>query len=220
MDALLHPLVESVRKKSRVTGIRRCENGVQLKVNDGPAEDFDAVVLATHAPQSLKMLANPTKLEKEVLGKFHYQSNQAYVHLDTSQLPKRPRAWASWNYRLSADLSRSAAVTYDLSRLQGHHTHTPILQTLNPNRVIDSKTVLAELKFEHPLFTTETFASQQKHDQLNQDRKLLYCGAYWRFGFHEDGVLSALNVCKHFDIDLENLAQPCIAASTKVASNT
>lgn len=220
LAALLHPLGNSVRTNSPVTKVRRTDQGVELEISAVQSERFDAVVLATHAPQSLGMLEAPSAAEQDILSCFRYQSNDAVVHLDTTLLPTRRRAWASWNYRLADDTSLPASVTYDLSHLQGHYTSTPILQTLNPNQSIESTKVIRQLPFEHPLFDTQAYAAQQRRDELHEDGKIYYCGAYWRYGFHEDGVLSALDVCAHFDIDLEHLTRPCIAASTKVASNT
>lgn len=224
LDALLHPLGDSVRTQSPVTSVRRLPDGVDLTVCD-ERHQYDAVVLATHAPHSLAMLEEPSSREQAVLGAFQYQANEAYVHLDESMLPDRRRARASWNYRLSEDTSLPASLTYDLSRLQRVPTPSPILQTLNPTEPIQPEKILQRLQFEHPLFNAETRQAQQHHEELHKDRKIYYCGAYWGYGFHEDGVNSALKVCENFDINLEHLTQPhqtasCIAASTKAESNT
>jgi predicted NAD/FAD-binding protein len=191
-----------------------------VTVGDRQPESFDAIVLACHAPQALSLLADASALERNVLGAFHYQPNEAVLHVDESALPRRKRAWASWNYRTAGDINRAATVTYDLSRLQGHATPAPILQTLNPTEPLEPAKVLQRLHFEHPLFDSQTELAQQQHDRLHKDGKIYYCGAYWGYGFHEDGILSALSVCRHFDISLENLKLPCIAASTKVGSGT
>lgn len=220
LEALLHPLGDAVRTSSRITAVRRDRDGVRIQVSGGEHLGFDAVVLASHAPQSLAMLKDATSLEQEVLGAFRYQSNEAYLHLDEAMLPSRPRAWASWNYRLAGDPSLPASVTYDLSRLQHHETPTPILQTLNPVEPLEPAKILSTLQFEHPLFDARTYAAQQKHDQLHQNDNVFFCGAYWSYGFHEDGVLSALKVCQRFGIELEQLTQPCIVASTKAESLT
>lgn len=220
LEALLHPLGECVRINSPVTSVRRTEQGARIVVAEQDPFEFDAVVLASHAPQSLGVLEQATKVEQEVLGAFQYQANEAYLHVDENWMPKRRRAWASWNYRLAKDPSLPASLTYDLSRLQQHQTPSPILQTLNPNEPIDSSKVLQALKFDHPLFDSSTYTAQQKHDQLHVDGKVFYCGAYWGYGFHEDGVVSALKVCQEFNLQLESLSQPCIAASTKAESIT
>lgn len=225
LHALLHPLGGAVRISSPVESVQRAANGVQLSIRNGESneidtEEFDAVVLACHAPQSLGILAEPTEIEQEVLGTFRYQANTAYLHLDQSQLPTRRQAWASWNYRLATEANLPASVTYDLSRLQRVPTPSPLLQTLNPTEEIAPEKVLQTLEFEHPLFDIETFAAQQRHDELHEDGKIFYCGAYWGYGFHEDGVVSALNVCQRFGIKLEDLTKPCIAVCTRAGSST
>jgi len=206
-QALLAPLGGSVRTNCPVTSVRRTSDGVEIVASDEP-QPFDAVVLATHAPQSLSMLEEPSSLVKEVLAAFEYQTNSAVVHFDDAMLPRRRSAQASWNYRLSADASRPASLTYDLSRLQNVPSPQPILQTLNPTEPIDPAKVVQRLQFDHPLFNRNTRQAQQQHEQLHGDRKIYYCGAYWGYGFHEDGVVSALKVCKHFGIQLEDLTPP------------
>ena len=220
LQALLHPLGDSVRNHSRVTSVARVDQGVRLTINDQEQLACDTVVLASHAQQSLAMLESPTSLERETLGAFRYQSNDAYVHLDEKLLPTRRRAWASWNYRLGDDPTQPAAVTYDLSRLQRLATPTPILQTLNPTDPIEPSKVLQKLQFEHPLFDASTHTAQTQHDRLHEDGKVFFCGAYWGYGFHEDGVVSALKVCEHFGINLDRLVAPCKVASTKAESST
>jgi len=205
LDALLNPLGAAVRINSRVTQVRRVSTGILVMVEGHPRQLFDAVVLATHAPQSLALLYQPSPLEQAVLGAFEYQTNEAYLHFDQKVLPQRSRAWASWNYRLSADASQPASLTYHLSRLQQVPSPLPILQTLNPTESPDPTKVLNKLTFQHPLFNSSTHKAQQQHQQLHQDEKIFYCGAYWRYGFHEDGVQSALEVCQHFGITLEDL---------------
>ena len=216
----VHPLGDCVRINSPVTAVRRTDEAVRVVVAGQETLEFDAVVLASHAPQSLAMLEDATALEQDVLGAFRYQSNEAYLHVDQHWMPTRQRAWASWNYRLAKDPSLPASLTYDLSRLQNHPTPQPILQTLNPNEAIDSSKVLQKLTFAHPLYDSNTYAAQEKHDQLHADGQVLFCGAYWGYGFHEDGVASALKVCQKFGIDLESLSKPCIVASTKAESIT
>lgn len=219
LQRLLRPLESRVRTDSRVLAIRRFATGVEVEVSGSGIELFDKVVLAVHAPQALQMLSEPTSLENELLPCFAYQENQAVVHTDTAVLPSRRRAWASWNYCNSGDASRAVSVTYDLSRLQGVDSPAPILQTLNPVVAIAENKVLMRLQFEHPLFTQETHRTQTRHDELHRDGTTYFCGAYWGYGFHEDGVNSALQVCKHFDITLEDLTKPCKVVSMKAKSD-
>ncbi len=220
LDALLHPLGDDVRTGSTVASVTRASEGVRLRMASGEEQEFDVAVIAAHAPDALAMVEEPSSRESEVLGTFRYQSNEAYLHIDSHVLPDRRRAWASWNYRLAADPTEPASVTYDLSRLQGHDTPSPLLQSLNPNQPIDQTKVLRKLEFSHPLFDASSYSAQTRHNELHDCGRVYYCGAYWGYGFHEDGVNSALAVCRRFGIHLEHLTRPCIAASTKAEYTT
>ena len=213
---LAEPLGERMRINSSVTSAVRHEAGVSLTVAGEVVDDFDHVVFASHAPQTLQILQNATPEEIDILSKFQYQRNIAILHTDTSQLPSHKRAWASWNYRSNGDSRQPVSVTYDLSRLQRVHSPTPILLTLNPCTQIAKHSILREMSFDHPLFTDATHRARKSIDDLHKDGRIFFCGAYWGYGFHEDGVRSALQVCSHFGIDLEDLSSPCKAAYTKV----
>jgi predicted NAD/FAD-binding protein len=173
-------------------------------------------VLSTHADQTLRLLADTTPAEQQILGAFPYQPNTAVLHTDTHMLPRRRRAWASWNYHLSANNERSAAVTYDLSRLQNHDSATPILLTLNETESIAAEKVLRRFTYHHPAYSTESVAAQARLAEISGRQRTHFCGAYWGYGFHEDGVNSALAVARHFGIELE----ACTAAYTRERSRT
>ena len=125
-------------------------------------------------------------------------------------MPKRPRAWASWNYHIPEQSARQVSVTYDLNRLQSLGLPGPLCLTLNPNSEIDQQKVLQRFEFQHPVFSLESVTSQRRIDEINGVNGVSFCGAYWGYGFHEDGVNSALAVTRPFGLDLEVLAEPVI----------
>jgi predicted NAD/FAD-binding protein len=213
---LLNGLGNRVRLENSVVEVARTAQGVAVRTASGDADLYDEVVFATHADQTLRILSDPTPAEQAVLAGFPYQSNHAVLHTDASLLPTRRDAWASWNYRLVGDGAPSATVTYDLSRLQGLATPTPILLTLNESATIDPGKVIREFAFAHPAYTTGSMSSQRRWGEVSGIDRIHYCGAYWGYGFHEDGVNSALSVARHFGVDLE----ACTAACTKAPSPT
>jgi predicted NAD/FAD-binding protein len=220
--ALTEPLrhLGAIRASTHIAAVERRESvGVIVRDAAGHVELFDVAVLATHAPQALRLLADPTPTERRILGAFATQWNVAVLHTDQSQLPRRQRAWASWNYRVSGDVTRPAAVTYDLNRLQGLGAPGPICLTLNPDAPIAAKSVITTFEFAHPLYSAAAIAAQREWPQLHQHDATSFCGAYWGNGFHEDGVNSALAVCRRFGVGLDDLV-PCKVASIREASST
>ncbi len=204
---LMHPIRDRIFVNSPVREVRRVEGGVRLSLDDREV-DYDHVVLATHADQTLRMLTDASPTEREVLVGFPYQANTAVLHTDESVLPRRRRAWASWNYHIPAQSSNRASVTYDLNRLQSLGLPGPLCLTLNPNCEIDEAKVVQRFEFEHPVFSLESIKSQSRFDEINGRNAVSFCGAYWGYGFHEDGVNSALAVTRPFGLDLETLAEP------------
>ncbi|MEZ6138479.1 MAG: FAD-dependent oxidoreductase [Pirellulaceae bacterium] len=215
VHALLEPIFEKVRLNSPVERIERDEDGVTVVLDDGSSERFEEVVLACHSDQSLRMLANPTPAEREVLSSIAFHSNTAVLHTDASLLPRARRAWASWNYHIDEN-GRGASVTYDVSRLQNHESPTPILVTLNPTQTIAAHKVIRTFSYHHPAYSLETMAAQNRYSEINNHQRTHYCGAYWGYGFHEDGVNSALSVVRNFGLNLDS----CIAVSTRELSVT
>ncbi|QDV23246.1 NAD(P)/FAD-dependent oxidoreductase [Aureliella helgolandensis] len=216
VDALLKPIADRVKLNSPVDTVIRSGEEVAVKSVGGRLEVFDQVVFATHSDQALRMLAAPTPAEREVLGAIPYHANTAVLHTDTRVLPSTRRAWASWNYRISEDDNQNASVTYDLSRLQNHHSPTPILLTLNPSVDIAAGSVIRSFHYQHPAYCVAAIAAQRRLHEINGRNQTHFCGAYWGYGFHEDGVNSALEVTKNFGLNLES----CIAASTRGRSAT
>lgn len=214
VKALLEPLGNRVRLATPVRSVVRREHEVIVVPAEGLAEQFDEVVFASHADQSLRMLSDATEAERRILGALPYQPNTAVLHTDMRLLPKRRRAWASWNYRIPPADERAASVTYDLSRLQNHASPKPILLTLNPAEPIDESTVFRMFQYSHPAYSRESIDAQRQWGEISGRNRTHFCGAYWGYGFHEDGVNSALAVADYFGISLET----CTAASTKESS--
>lgn len=197
VDALVAPFADRLRLRTPVERVRRVPGGVEVRAG-GEAARFDEVVFATHADQTLRLLADATPLERGLLSAFPYQRNEATVHTDTRVLPRRRRAWASWNYHVPADRAEPVRVTYDMSRLQGLDTPDPVLVTLNDPGTIDPARVLARIPFDHPVFTPGAIAAQARRADVSGSHRAHFCGAYWRNGFHEDGVVSGLAVAGAF----------------------
>ena len=215
LQRLLGPLRQRVRSNTPVEAVTRTSRDVQLSVA-GHQLHFDHVVFACHADQALRLLSDATGRERQVLSAFPYQANEAVLHTDVRLLPKRRRAWASWNYHIGEDHPQGASVTYDLSRLQNHDSPSPILLTLNATSQVDPHQILRTFTYHHPAYSAESIAAQAAFDTISGSGRLHFCGAYWGYGFHEDGVNSALAVTRHFDIGLE----ACTAASMKETYGT
>jgi predicted NAD/FAD-binding protein len=179
---------------SSIHWVQRGEDGVTLAFRNRPAMRFDEVVFACHGDQVLPLLADPTDRERDVFQRFLTTTNVAWLHTDDSVLPVLPRARASWNYRLSVDADAPPTVTYDLNRLQGLTAARQYCVTLNPNGGIDERRVLGKFLYRHPLLPPRPFARRRSGGEVSGVNRTHYCGAYWRYGFHEDGLTSALRV--------------------------
>ena len=194
---------DRIRLNSPVQAIRRIDDRVEIQSATGGRELFDYVFLACHSDQALALLRDATPAEREVLGAIRYQPNEAVLHTDVSLMPARRRTWAAWNYHIPADAHRHVAVTYNMNILQGLASQEQYLVTLNSDRRIDPARVIRRVQYEHPIYSGEAVAAQQRQAELNSDRTF-FCGAYWRNGFHEDGVVSALDAVGHFKHRLAN----------------
>lgn len=194
VQALLAPLGGRVHLGAPVRGLTRDADGVQVHTDDGAAHRFDAAVVATHAPQALALLADPTPQERRVLGAFRTTPNETVLHDDEALLPRRRTARASWNYQV--DDCRSPAgqptMTYYLNRLQALSEPRHYCVTLNRTARIDPERVIQRIAYEHPLYTFESMDAQAELPSLNGVRRTYFCGAYQGYGFHEDGLVSGL----------------------------
>ncbi len=197
----IEPLSASFRQRIRldcpVTQVERDKFGVVIHSAAG-REHFDRVVFACHSDQALKLLAEPSQAEREVLGALPYADNEVVLHTDTTLLPSRRLAWASWNYRLGAPGQAPAAVTYDMNILQGIESPTTFCVSLNQTAAIDPHAILGRWRYAHPQYSLAAVAAQQRWQELHGQHHSYYCGAYWANGFHEDGVVSALRVAQAF----------------------
>ena len=196
------PLVKSfennIRLNTPVESIKRFPGHVEITSRQQPVERFDAVFVATHSDQALAMLDDPSKQERQVLGAIRYQQNEAVLNTDSSILPTRKRAWAAWNYHMTPDQREQVAVTYNMNILQGIDAPEQFCVTLNNSKAIRQQCIIKRINYQHPVYTAETVAAQQRQSEINGVNRTYYCGAYWRNGFHEDGVVSALDAIKHF----------------------
>jgi len=194
---------DRIRLNSPVQQIRRKVNGVEIVTATGGAEWYDCVFVACHSDQALNMLAEPSRVEQEVLGAIAYQHNDAVLHTDATVLPRRRRAWAAWNYFVPAASHDHVAVSYNMNILQGLQSSETYVVTLNDDSRIATDKILRRVQYQHPMFTRNTVVAQGRQAEINSDR-IFYCGAYWRNGFHEDGVVSALNAIRHFEEGLSH----------------
>jgi predicted NAD/FAD-binding protein len=198
VEPLARPFRDRVRLSSPVTRVERHPDRVEVTVRGGAAQSFDQVILTCHSDQALAMLANPSPLERELLGAIPYQPNQVILHTDAAQLPTLPKARASWNSRIPLQQRTAPALTYWMNRLQSLQAPVEFCVTLNPGDDIPADKVLFKTTYEHPVYSAAAFAAQRRREELNGVNRTWYCGAYWGYGFHEDGLNSALAVCRRF----------------------
>jgi predicted NAD/FAD-binding protein len=191
---LIAPLSDRVETSASLQSVARDEHGVTLRFTGMPDRRFDDVVFACHGDQVLSLLEHPTDLERDVFGAFRTTTNTAWLHTDASVLPVREAARASWNYRLHDETDAAPTVTYDLNRLQGLRTQEQFCVTLNPSGDIDDRKVLRRLSYQHPLYDHRAMRAQERWADVSGVRRTHFCGAYWFYGFHEDGLRSALRV--------------------------
>jgi predicted NAD/FAD-binding protein len=196
VDAITAPWRDRIRLRAPVRSIERLDEGVRIAADGCESEEFDQVVIAAHSDQALAMLADPSEAEREILGAIPYQRNEAVLHTDTSLLPRRRTAWASWNFHLTEPASGRSTVTYWMNNLQRLRADREFLLTLNRGEAIDPAKVLRRFSYEHPVYTADGVAAQAQHAEISGVRRTHYCGAYWGWGFHEDGVLSAIRACE------------------------
>lgn len=193
---------EGIRCNARVTSVRRSDSGVDVTTATGRTARFDRVVVATHSDQALAMLDDPSQVEREVLGAIPYQENEAILHTDPRILPRARRAWACWNYHIPRARRERVAVTYNMNLLQSLDTEIIYNVTLNYHDAIDDARILKRINYHHPMYTLATTRAQKRKGEIDGVRHTYYCGAYWGFGFHEDGVRSALDVCEQLGTGL------------------
>lgn len=200
-SSYIEPLTASFRERIHLScpvhRVERDEQGVTVHSAAG-SERFDKVIFACHSDQALKMLAQPSAAEQQILGALPYAENDVVLHTDTRLLPDRKLAWASWNYRLGGGKQQLAAVTYDMNILQGIESDTTFCVSLNQTDAIDPNKILARYTYSHPQYSLAGVEAQGRWEELNGANNSWFCGAYWANGFHEDGVVSGLRVAAAF----------------------
>jgi predicted NAD/FAD-binding protein len=198
VERLVEPLRQRLRLSTPIARVERFDDRVEVTPAGANPERFDEVVVAAHSDQALALLADPTHAEAEVLGAIPYQANEVVLHTDTSLLPRRRRAWASWNFHLQEGPVDRATVTYHMNRLQSLGGERDYCVTLNRSEPIEPERIVSAGELSHPVFTHAGLAAQKRWAEISGVRRTHYCGAYWGYGFHEDGVASARRVCERF----------------------
>lgn len=201
VERLTAPFRDRIHCNTPVEAVMRHASHVVVKARGRDAERFDAVFFACHSDQALALLVEPAPHEREVLGAIPYQANEAVLHTDIRLLPRARRAWAAWNYHVIDGRSNQAALTYNMNILQSLESTPPLLVTLNRSDAIAPEKIIKRITYHHPLYTPAGVAAQARQRDVNGTLNTYYCGAYWRFGFHEDGVVSALEAVAHFNED-------------------
>lgn len=196
---LAAPFAGAIRTSTPVVSVRRLPHEVVLRARGGETFHADAVVFACHSDQALAMLDDASAAERAILGAFPYAPNDVTLHTDESLLPRRALARAAWNYHLRREPGRGVALTYDMNVLQSLTTRRRYLVSLNLDDRIDERKVLRRFSYSHPVYTPEGVAAQKRHGEISGKRRSFYCGAYWRSGFHEDGLVSGLTVLSQFE---------------------
>jgi predicted NAD/FAD-binding protein len=192
VDAITAPWRDRLRLQTPVSAVRRDADGVTVTPRGGEPERFDEVVLAVHADQALEMLQDASDAEHELLGAVPYQANEAVLHTDRALLPRRRRAWASWNYHLLDEPPGRTVVTYHMNTLQALSTQEQFCVTLNRTEEIDPASIIRTISYAHPVFTPDGMRAQARYAEIGGRRRTHFAGAYWGWGFHEDGVVSGI----------------------------
>jgi len=203
MGELTRPFADRIRLREAVISVRRFEDHIELDTEHQRGQRFDHVVLGCHSDQALEILGDGATLdERAALSSIPYQKNLALLHTDERALPRRRSCWAAWNYRVPQEKNRPVALTYNITSLQGLVTPRTLCVTLNDEAGIDPEKVLARIPYQHPVFTPQRRDAHALFEQINHRNRTSFCGAYWRYGFHEDGVASALDAVRPFGLSL------------------
>ena len=198
LTPLCQPFAKNIHLNANIKNITRTTEGITINFDDDPEQYFDEVVIACHSDQALALLSDATANERNVLSAMPYKANSVVLHTDTEMLPKRKKAWASWNYQLSDNRDADASVTYNMNILQGIQSKHTFCVTLNQKQAIDPDKILKEFTYHHPVFSLQSCRAQKLRSLICGQRKTHFAGAYWHNGFHEDGVRSAIEVAKRF----------------------
>jgi len=199
IEPMTRPYRDRIRLRTPVVGIRREADQVLVETAQGEVSRFDRVVLACHSDQALAMLRDATPREREILGAFAYQRNEATLHTDSSLMPQTRRAWASWNYHVTQPASDLPTVTYWMNELQRFQAAKDYFVTLNRTADIDPNQVLRQIVYHHPIYSQAAVDAQARHHEIDGVAGVHFAGAYWGYGFHEDGVKSGLRAAERVE---------------------
>ena len=187
-------------KNYRINKISRLSNGVKVYYGgNNEFFDYDKVVIATHADEALSLITDPTPEEKSILANFKYKNNIAIIHTDETLMPKNKKAWSSWNSSVNKENTSETSITYWLNLLQNLKINKNIFLSLNPFLKIDPKKIISKVKFTHPYYDKEALENQNRLKNIQNKKNLLFCGSYFGYGFHEDGIKSSLEMIKSFN---------------------
>jgi predicted NAD/FAD-binding protein len=198
VEKLTRPFSDKLRLNTPVRAVVRHPDHVEIHIANGAPARFDHVVLGCHSDQALRLLRNPTPQEREILGAIPYQENRVILHTDSSILPERRNLWSSWNYHIPREELGRAALTYDMNILQTLDCREEFCVTLNRPEAARSEKIIGTYVYHHPVYTIEAPRAQQRYNEISGKNRTHFCGAYWGYGFHEDGVNSALAACRYF----------------------
>jgi len=200
---MIAPFRDRVFTRTPVVSVEReARGGVCVRTRDGPPRHYDEVILAVHSDQALAMLTHPTGAERAVLTALPYQASDVLLHTDASVLPVHRQTWSSWNYSVPWEREARCTVTYDMNILQDFVSDAEFLVSLNQTEAIAPEKTIARYVAAHPVYTLEGVAAQARHAEISGVDRIHFAGAYWRYGFHEDGVQSALAACRPFGVTL------------------
>jgi len=200
VNKILEKISGEYYKNYNINKVERKSNSVRVFYGDeSEFFDYDKVVFATHADQTISILKNPSDAEKNILSKFNYKKNMAVIHTDEKVMPSNKKAWSSWNSSINTDNLSECSITYWLNKLQNLKIDKNIFLTLNPYFEIDNDMILKKVEFTHPYYNQEALSSQKNLSTIQNKKNILFCGSYFGYGFHEDGIKSAIDMLKFLD---------------------
>lgn len=194
VEPLIRPFLNRVLLNTPVERVERSPTEVKITATSTGTQNFDQVIFACHSDHALAMLSNPTAQEQDILGGIPFQENDTVLHTDARLLPRNQRAWAAWNYHRFRNDAREVCVTYNMTMLQRLASPTPLLVSLNATRRIHPETILRRIRYHHPVYNQASVAARNRWKEISNHNRTHYCGAYWGYGFHEDGLRSAVAV--------------------------
>ena len=200
VNKILSQISGEYYKNYKINKVKRESNRIKIYYGDrSEFFDYEKIVLATHADDALSIIDNPLKEEKEILSNFHYKKNHAVLHTDEKAMPKNKKIWSSWNSKIDNKDTKNNSVTYWLNLLQNLNINKNIFLTLNPFFKIDEKKIIKKVDFTHPYYDQKTLVNQKKLNLIQNKKNILFCGSYFGYGFHEDGIKSSLEMVKHIN---------------------